>query len=137
MKKTLILLMIVFMTGCFNNKKDKDFTDEEKKESYQEIENKMREYYESHYNDIKEDLTGELADAIIKIRLIALYEVYNYDISDFIDPETQEQCSIEESFGYIIQDPDKELYPDEDYVIEVYFKCGDYVNREFPEEKKE
>ncbi|MFA5459421.1 MAG: hypothetical protein WC267_02525 [Bacilli bacterium] len=138
MKKVLIILIIIFITGCFNNninKKNNDkLTDAEIKRYYETMESKMKEYYRKHYNDIKKDLTGDLEEAVIKIPLESLYKVYDYDVSSFINLETKKECNFEESFAYIIQKPDKEVYPDEDIVIEVYFKCGEYTNREYPKE---
>ncbi len=121
MKKLLIVLLIL-LVGCTNQ-----LSNQEIDAKYAEMEAKMLEYYDAFYLQIKAGLPEEFREAEIGIRLEQLKE-RDYDVSKFVNPVTNEPCSLDESFARIIQKPDQNIYPGKEYVIKIFYKCGDYTN---------
>lgn len=121
MKKLLIVLLIL-LVGCTHQ-----LSKEEIDAKYGEMEAKMLEYYDAFYLEIKPGLPEEFKESEIGIRLGQLKD-RDYDVSKFVNPVTNEPCNLEESFARIIQKPDQNIYPGKEYVIKVFYKCGDYTN---------
>ena len=92
-KKIMLILCLFLLVGCKNMDTDNEITDEEIKVKYDEMENKLFEYGKSFYDN--NDLSSE--DQVVTITLNDLNEIYDYDISMFVNPKTGEQCNLDET----------------------------------------
>jgi len=126
MKKIFLMVMIVLLITACGTKKVNNGDEI----NYASIEAKMLEYYDEYYNSIKGNLSEEHKEIDFRLTLKNL-ETAGYDLSMFKNIDNNEPCDLDESFAIIDRTPDKQKYPNNDYVISVYYKCGDYVNKEY------
>jgi len=128
MRKIFLMFVLVLLVTACGIKTDKD----EKENKYASIEVKMMGYYDEYYNNLKasSSITEEIKDNDLRITLKNL-QVAKYDLTSFKNVDTGEACDLEKSFAIVDQTPDKEKNPDDEYVITIYYECGDYVNKEY------
>ena len=122
MKKICILVLIVLITACTTKK----ITDQERTAHYQKIENTMATYYEEYYLEIKEDLPRDKDVYVLTVTLEELKD-NKYDISSFVNIDTNELCSLTDSRAVIVTD--FSVIAKDNYIIDIYFKCGNYEHK--------
>ncbi len=120
MKKMFVLLSILALTACGVSDVDR-----QREDAYSNMKNKMVEYYDEYYNNMKASLDEDLREKDLMITLKNL-QTANFDLSTFKNFDTGELCDLEKTNAIIDQTPDKVTNPDDEYIITIYYKCGDY-----------
>lgn len=127
MKKVILLIIIISLTGCFNRTDENNIPNNGEKtgfENYEAMKEEMITYYTQFYVEyIKDNIDEEIEITTFKVILGDL-EPAHYDISKFFNLDTKEQCDLKESYALIEQIKDSK----EEYKVKVFYKCGEESN---------
>ena len=124
-KKTIIIVIIMILIGVsflsvylFINDVYKNESEIEKDEYYNNMHKKMHSYYKVLFNYI--NIPEEKEQSNIKITLFYLQRA-GFPIEEFISYDGKEKCDLNKSYAL------RKLV-DNEYVINVYYKCGSDAN---------
>ena len=99
----LLVFCILLLCGC-ENTDNNEISDEEIDLKYKEMKNKLIEYGKLVYEN-EQWLNDEAVETTTAMKLKDLSERNGYDISMFVNPETNEQCDLENTrIEFIISD---------------------------------
>ena len=131
---TLVLILAGITLLCINlfnkeekNDKNKNETPKEKVEYYRNIHKKMYDYYKIKYKNI--NVPKDKKDSIIRINLGTLKRD-GFPMEEFVSYDGKYECDL--ALSYALR-----KVVNNEYVIEVYYKCGGDANYDYTKNKKE